>query len=84
MRVEMELRNLPAARILEYLQEAGGTSDGENRIAGSGWKAHLLPLPPVRITVLTVPRDLLVIEGETPAVELIHAFMRRKTMRGGG
>ncbi|MBI5667827.1 MAG: hypothetical protein HZC41_07445 [Chloroflexi bacterium] len=84
MRVELDLRNLPSAAIMAYLVEAGGTVTGEWSAAGAGWSAQLLPLPPARIGVITVPRDLLVIEGDDRAVEQVHIFLRRKTMRGGG
>lgn len=84
MRVEMDLRNLPAPQIMDYLQEAGATRTGERRVVGSGWSAELHPQPPAQIGVMFVPRDLLVIEGDDDAVARIHAFMRRKTMRGGG
>ncbi len=33
---------------------------------------------------MSIRRDLLIIEGEAEAVARVHAFMRNKTMRGGG
>ena len=64
MRVEMELRNLPRSRVLDYLAEADGQ--------------------PAQVGSITVPRDLLVIEGKAAAVEPVYAHMRSRTMRGGG
>jgi hypothetical protein len=85
MRVELELRNLPAAKVMGWLVEAGGERDGERHVAGAGWHATLVPMDDAVITpILHVPRDLLVIEGETDAVSRIGNFMRHKTMRGGG
>ena len=84
MRVELELRNLPRARVLEYLAETDGRPDGELAMRGDGWMAWLVPMEPAQVGSITVPRDLLVIEGTDGAVELVHALMRARTMRGGG
>ncbi len=84
MRVEMELRNLPLDRVMGYLVDAGGQLDGTRAVHGKGWSAELIELEPAQVSVIRVPRDLLVIEGESGAVEPVHAFMRRRTMRGGG
>lgn len=84
MRVELELRNLPRFRVLEYLVEAGGTAQDALRVAGDGWTAELRPLPPAEIGVMRIRRDLLVIEGEAAHVGPVRDFMRYKTMRGGG
>jgi hypothetical protein len=83
--VELELRNVPRFRVMEYLEEAGGTADTELSVRGDGWSARLEELPPAQIITLTVRRDMLIIEGDDEAtVDDVHAFMRRKTMRGGG
>lgn len=84
MRVEMELCNLPLARLMGYLIEVGGQSSGPRTVTGSGWSAVLIEMEPAQVGVISVPRDLLVIEGELDDVERIHALMRRRTMRGGG
>lgn len=85
MRYEMELRNVPRFRVMEYLIEAGGEENGELAVTGDGWKAWLEELEPVKIITMTVRRDMLIIEGDDDAaVDEVHAFMRRKTMRGGG
>lgn len=84
MRVQLELRNLPRARIMAYLVEAGGVTTDLQSVTGSGWSATLQPLPPAQVGSIRVPRDLLVIEGAEQRVRPIHAFMRQKTMRGGG
>lgn len=84
MRIELELRNLPRARVVEYLIEADGQPVGEFAVRGDGWYAWLEPLEPAQVGSIIVPRDLLVIEGKTAAIEPVHSFMRSKTMRGGG
>lgn len=84
MRVQLELRNLPRFRIIEYLTEAGGKAVGALSVAGNEWVATLQPLPPAQVGVNAIRRDLLIIEGSDERVEVLHAFMRRKTIRGGG
>ena len=84
MRVEMELRNLPRSRVLDYLAEADGQPAGELAVVGDGWLAALEPMEPAQVGSITVPRDLLVIEGKATAVEPVYAHMRSRTMRGGG
>lgn len=85
MRVEMELRNLPRFRIMEYLQELGGTPTGELAVEGEGWRAWLEEMEPAVIVTLTVRRDMLILESEDQeTLDRVHAFMRYKTMRGGG
>ncbi len=83
-RVEMDLRNLRAFRILEYLTEAGGTPVSDRAVTAPNWRAELIEMEPVRFRVMEVPRDLLVIQGDSAEVERVHSFMRTKTMRGGG
>ncbi|MEL6527946.1 MAG: hypothetical protein AAFQ07_19770 [Chloroflexota bacterium] len=84
-RHELELRNVPRNRVMEYLVEAGGTEDGELAVQGDGWRGWLEELEPVKIITMTVRRDMLIIEGEDPdTVNEVRNFMRRKTMRGGG
>lgn len=85
MRYEMELRNVPRFRVMEYLREIGGTPTAELAVEGDGWSAELVELEPVRITVMEIRRDMLVIEGDNEeAVKKVRGFMRMKTMRGGG
>ncbi|MEO1290913.1 MAG: hypothetical protein AAFV93_24520 [Chloroflexota bacterium] len=85
MRYELELRNVPRNRVIEYLLEVGGADDGELAVRGAGWRAWLEELEPVQIITMTVRRDMLIIEGDDDKqVDEVHNFMRRKTMRGGG
>ncbi|MGJ3239083.1 MAG: hypothetical protein ACFE0Q_10300 [Anaerolineae bacterium] len=84
MRYEMELRNVPRKRVMEYLIEAGGTEDSELAVTGEGWRGWLEELEPVQIITMTVRRDMLILDGDADVLDEVHAFMRRKTMRGGG
>ena len=84
MHVELELRNVPGFRIMEYLAEAGGEPTGDLTVSGEGWSAFLEPIEPAVVGAMRIPRDRLVIVGDDSAVERISAFMRRQTMRGGG
>jgi molybdopterin synthase sulfur carrier subunit len=85
LRFEFDLRNLPRDRIMGYLAEAGGVQDGHLAVVGQGWQARLEEMPPAKVGRFSVPRDLLIIEGsDADAVQRVCAFMRHKTMRGGG
>ncbi len=84
MHIEMELRNLPRFRIMEYLEEAGGEPDGDLSVKGVRWSASLEEMEPAYVGMIRVPRDKLIIRGEEEIVRQVHALMRRKTMRGGG
>jgi hypothetical protein len=84
MRVEMELCNLPLDRIMGYLVEVGGKISEPRAVIGESWSAVLIELEPAQVGVISVPRDLLIIEGQPDVVERIHALMRRRTIRGGG
>ncbi len=85
MRFELELRNLPLGRLGEYLVAAGGTLTDPRHAAGQGWSAQIVALDPAVLGKFSIPRDLLIIEGDDDAaVQAVHAFMRRQTMRGGG
>lgn len=86
-RIEMELRNLPRFRIMEYLIEAGGIRPDDEALSveAEGWSARLEEMEPAKIITMLVRRDMLIIEGDNEAIiEPIHYFMRQKTMRGGG
>lgn len=84
-RYDMELRNVPRFRVLEYLIEAGGTQTDDLSVQGEHWHARLHELAPVKLTVMSIRRDMLVIQGtDESVVDEVYRFMRRKTMRGGG
>ncbi len=87
MRFELDLRNMPRERVLEYLVEAGGVrrSPAEAlQVDGPNWSAWLDPQPTIYLSVIRIDRDLLIIEGDDEAATRIHNVMRLNTMRGGG
>lgn len=79
----MVLRGLPRYRVINYLIQAGGEVTESLSVAGHRWSASLEALEPDEIGVARIPRDRLVIEGDDPAVERVHAFIRLKTRRQG-
>lgn len=85
MRVEIELRVLPRFRVLNYLEQLGGTLSESATVSGEGWQADIVALEPDAIGQARIPRDQLVITGEDAAVERVASFMRRKVqqMRSG-
>ncbi len=83
-RIEMEMRNLPLFRLQEYLVEAGAEQQGERSFVGEGWTAAIEQMEPAQIITMSVRRDMVVIEGNETEVNRVHAYMRQKTMRGGG
>ena len=83
-RVEMEMRNLPLFRLQEYLVAAGAEQQDERAFVGTGWTARIEAMEPAKIITMTVRRDMVIIEGDEAEVNRVHAFMRGKTMRGGG
>lgn len=84
-RVEIELRTLPRFRVMDYLMQVGGEASEMLSVRGPGWTASIEALEPHRVGIVEIPRDRLVIEGETRAVERVASFMQRKVgqMRRG-
>jgi len=83
-RIEMEMRNLPLFRLQEYLVEAGAKQNGERQFDAERWEARIEKMEPAKIVTMSVRRDMVVIEGDEDEVERVYAFMKGKTMRGGG
>lgn len=84
MGCELELRNVPRPQVIQYLIEAGGQQTGDLVVAGDDWHAQLHPMEPAIIGVMSIRRDMLVIEGTPEEADRVCAHMRRRTMRGGG
>lgn len=81
VRVEIELRVLPRFRVLNYLEQLGGTPTEAFSVTGDGWQAAIVALEPDVIGRARIPRDCLVIEGEAVAVERVASFMQRKVQQ---
>ena len=86
MRFEMELRNLRRSLVMGFLMQAGGEPSGELSVNGEGWNARLEGMEPARIgPAIPIRRDMLIIEGDDPAVVTpVYDFMRKNMIRGGG
>ncbi len=84
-RVEVELRLLPRFRVLDYLEQAGGTATESWCVAGDGWQAEIVALEPDIVGRAEISRDRLLICGEEAAVARVAAFMQHKVreMRRG-
>lgn len=81
--MRLEVRNLPADRLARYLvEEFAGTDNGEGVVTGDGWRVRFVPGEPVHMRAGTIPVLFIEIDGEREADAA--AFMRQKTMRGGG
>ena len=78
----LEVRNLPLAQLRGYLvDELAGAVEGDT-VRGDGWTVRFVPGDPVATRFATI--QVLFIEIEGAREDEIAAFMRRKTMRGGG
>ncbi|MCD4684841.1 MAG: hypothetical protein K8S97_02760 [Anaerolineae bacterium] len=78
MRISIEMRQLPRFRVMNDLEQVGGQITEAWCVAGKGWTASLEALEPETNGHAGLPRDLLVIEGDDPAVERVAAFMRHR------
>jgi hypothetical protein len=78
----LEVRNVETDLIAGYLvREMGGVREGDT-VRGEGWTVRLVPGESVRLGGIRVPVVFYEVEGEREAD--IAAYLRRKTMRGGG
>lgn len=86
MRFELELRNMRRALVMDFLVQAGGEPTGDLSVNGDGWNARLEGMEPARIgPAITIPRDMLTIEGDDPdVVTPVYDFIRKNMIRGGG
>ena len=78
----LEVRNLKPALIASYLREEFDGDGDDEGVAGEGWRVHLRVGEPAGVGRFRVPVLFLEIEGQREAE--VTAFLRRKTMRGGG
>lgn len=78
----LEVRNIDTDLIAGYLAaELGGVRDGDT-VQGEGWRVRFVPGEAVRLGGIRVPVVFYEVDGEREAE--VAAFLRRKTMRGGG
>lgn len=78
-----EIRGIPFFLLKEYLQEMGGTPEGENVICAEGWRVTLEKMEPFRIGSLSVGQTRLTIEIEEALEEEFFTRFGQKTLRAG-
>lgn len=79
-----EMRGIPYFLLKEYLQEMGGTLEGEDLVRAEGWSVHLERMEPFRLGSLSVGQTRLTIEIEDHLVEPFLVQFGKKTLRAGG
>ena len=86
MRVELELRNMKLAVVMDILTQAGGTATGERSVQGKGWQSRVDELEPALVgSMIRIRRDLVVIEGDDETIVTpVYDFVRQNMIRGGG
>lgn len=79
----LEVRNVPAVLLARDLRdEFEDMEQADGTVAGDGWLVRFIPGEPVRMGLTVVPVLFIEISGEREAEAA--AFVRRKSMRGGG
>ncbi|MBP7693963.1 MAG: DUF1952 domain-containing protein [Anaerolineales bacterium] len=79
-----EMRGIPLWLLREYLEEMGGVADGEERLAGAGWRVQLTRLEPLRIGSLSVGQVRVALEIEDHLADDFQKRFAKKTLRAGG
>jgi len=78
-----EIRGIPFFLLREYLEDLGGTSQGDDRVEGQGWTAELTRMEPFRLGSLSVGQTRLVLEIEDSLADDFLAQFEMKTLRAG-
>jgi hypothetical protein len=78
-----EIRGVPLFLLREYLEDLGGTSTGEDRVEGPGWRADLVKMEPFRIGSLSVGQTKLTLEIEESQADEFLERLELKTLRAG-
>ena len=78
-----EMRGIPYLLLKEYLQELGGTLEGEDLICGAGWTVQLERMEPFRLGSLEVGQTRLTMELNDEVAEDFLARFAMKTLRAG-
>ena len=83
--LEHTITGVPLWLLRDYLVDAGGTTAGERRVAGDGWKATLSDAPDHVVGSLRVGRVRLVLKGDDDeAVARAWAALEPRLLRAGG
>jgi len=83
-RRSQDVRGIPLWLLREYLVEAGGRTEGPDRIAGARWTARLSELEDYRIGSLRVGQVRVELEGAPEVLDAVEARLAPKLLRGGG
>jgi hypothetical protein len=78
-----EIRGIPLWLLREYLEEIGGTAEGEFRVVGEDWVATLTQMEPFQIGSLRVGQVHFELEAEPEVLARIQPILEKKTMRAG-
>lgn len=79
-----EMRGIPYFLLKEYLQEMGGTLEGDDFVRAEGWSVRLERMEPFRLGSLSVGQTRLTVEIEDHLVDGFLAQFGKKTLRAGG
>jgi hypothetical protein len=79
-----EIRGIPRFLLVEYLEEMGGSSKGEDLVETARWRARLERMEPFRLGSLSVGQTRITIEIEEAAEEEFIEVFSKKTLRAGG
>ena len=83
-RVSREVRGIPLWLMRAYLEEAGGTPIGEDRVAGDGWEVQLTQLDDFRLGSLSVGQIRVDLEATPAGMARILTELEKKLLRAGG
>lgn len=83
-RLSREVRGIPLWLMRAYLEEAGGTRLGDNRVAGEGWEVQLIQLDDFRIGSLSVGQIRVDLEATPAGLARILPELEKKLLRAGG
>jgi hypothetical protein len=78
-----EIRGIPLWLLREYLEEIGGTADGEFRVIGEDWVVTLTQMEPFQIGSLRVGQVFFEMEAEPDVLTRVQSLLEKKTMRAG-
>ncbi len=78
-----EIRGIPLWLLREYLEEIGGTANGDNRVIGPDWTATLTQMEPFQIGSLRIGQVYFELEAEPEVLARIKPLLEKKTMRAG-
>jgi len=79
-----DVRGIPLWLVRAYLEEAGGTAEGDNIVVGDGWQVRLTQLDDFEVGSLRVGQIRVEWEGEGEAFARMQKLLEQKLLRAGG